>query len=41
MHFALPHFFFHCTTAYDLIRHSGVPLAKRDFMGPVHGQIEG
>ena len=41
MHFALPHFFFHCTTANDLIRHSGVPLAKRDFMGPVHGQIEG
>ena len=41
MHFALPHFFFHCTTAYDLIRHSGVPLAKRDFMGPVQGVIEG
>ena len=40
MHFALPHFFFHCTTAYDLIRHSGVPLAKRDFMGPVQGMIE-
>ena len=41
MHFALPHFFFHCTTAYDLIRHAGVPLAKRDFMGPVQGMIEG
>jgi uncharacterized protein len=41
MHFALPHFFFHCTTAYDLIRHSGVPLAKRDYMGPVQGLIEG
>ena len=41
LHFALPHFFFHCTTAYDLIRHSGVPLAKRDFMGPVQGVIEG
>ncbi len=41
MHFALPHFFFHCATAYDLIRHSGVPLAKRDFMGPVQGMIEG
>ena len=40
MHFALPHFFFHCTTAYDLIRHAGVPLAKRDFMGPVQGMIE-
>jgi hypothetical protein len=41
MHFALPHLFFHCTTAYDLIRHAGVPLAKRDFMGPVQGVIEG
>ncbi len=41
LHFALPHFFFHCTTAYDLLRHSGVTLAKRDFMGPVQGLIEG
>jgi hypothetical protein len=40
MHFALPHFFFHCTTAYDLIRHAGLPLAKRDYMGPVIGLIE-
>lgn len=40
LHFALPHFFFHCTTAYDLLRHSGVPLAKRDFMGPTLGVIE-
>jgi hypothetical protein len=41
MHFALPHFFFHCTTAYDLVRHCGLPLAKRDYMGPVQGLIEG
>lgn len=41
MHFALPHFFFHCTTAYDVIRHAHVPLAKRDYMGPVQGMIEG
>ena len=40
MHFALPHFFFHCTTAYDLLRHSGAPITKRDFMGPVQGMIE-
>jgi len=31
--FALPNFFFHITTAYDLLRHSGVPIGKRDFLG--------
>ena len=40
MHFALPHLFFHCATAYDLMRHAGVPLAKRDYLGPVQGAIE-
>ena len=30
---ALPHFYFHCTTAYDILRHCGVELVKRDFMG--------
>jgi hypothetical protein len=29
----LPNFYFHCTTAYDIARHCGVELAKRDFMG--------
>ena len=29
----LPNFYFHCTTAYDILRHCGVELAKRDFMG--------
>jgi hypothetical protein len=24
---------FHCTTAYDILRHNGVELGKRDFMG--------
>ena len=41
LHYALPHLFFHATTAYDLLRHGGVPLAKRDFMGQVQGIIEG
>ena len=41
LHYGLPHLFFHATTAYDLLRHSGVPLAKRDFMGQVQGIIEG
>jgi uncharacterized protein len=30
---SLPNFYFHCTTAYDILRHSGVELGKRDFMG--------
>jgi hypothetical protein len=29
----LPHFYFHCTTAYDILRHCGVPLIKHDFLG--------
>ncbi len=33
LHFALPNFFFHVTTAYDILRHKGVPLGKGDFMG--------
>jgi uncharacterized protein len=28
----LPNFYFHCTTAYDILRHCGVELGKRDFM---------
>jgi len=31
--FALPNFLFHVTTAYAILRHSGVPLGKRDFLG--------
>ncbi len=34
---SLPNFFFHCTTAYDILRQLGVDLAKRDFMGPPQG----
>jgi hypothetical protein len=29
---ALPNFFFHATTAYDMLRHNGVELGKRDFL---------
>lgn len=35
LHVALPNFFFHATTAYDILRHSGVELGKRDFIGTV------
>ena len=31
--FALPNFYFHATTAYDILRHAGVELGKRDFLG--------
>jgi hypothetical protein len=31
--FALPNFFFHVTTAYDILRHNGVPIGKGDFLG--------
>ena len=30
---SLPNFYFHCTTAYDILRHCGVEVGKRDFMG--------
>jgi hypothetical protein len=31
--FALPNFYFHVTTAYDILRHNGLEIGKRDFMG--------
>lgn len=31
--FALPNFYFHCTTAYAILRHNGVQLGKMDFLG--------
>jgi len=34
LHFALPNFFFHATTAYDILRQCGVEVGKRDFLGP-------
>lgn len=33
--FALPNFYFHFTTAYDLLRHKGVEIGKQDFIGKV------
>jgi hypothetical protein len=32
LQYALPNFFFHVTTAYDILRHKGVPLSKPDFL---------
>ena len=31
--FAMPNFYFHVTTAYDILRHNGVELGKSDFLG--------
>ncbi len=31
----LPNIFFHCATAYDILRHNGVEVGKSDFLGPV------
>ena len=33
LHFALPNFFFHVTTAYAILRHNGVELGKFDYLG--------
>ena len=31
--FVLPNVYFHVTTAYDILRHNGVEVGKRDFLG--------
>jgi hypothetical protein len=31
--FAQPNFYFHATTAYDILRWKGLPIGKRDFTG--------
>ena len=31
--FSQPNFHFHATTAYDILRHKGVPIGKRDYLG--------
>ena len=35
LHYALPQFYFHVTTAYNILRHCGVGIGKRDFIGQV------
>ena len=36
--FALPNFYFHCTTAYGILRSQGIPLGKRVFIGSLNLQ---
>jgi hypothetical protein len=33
LYFVLPNFYFHITTAYDILRHCGVEIGKRDYLG--------
>lgn len=33
LNYGLPHFFFHVTTAYAILRHNGVEVGKRDYIG--------
>ena len=35
LNFALPNFYFHVTTAYDLLRACGVGIGKMDYIGEV------
>lgn len=34
VHFVLPNFYFHAATAYAILRHNGLEIGKRDFIGP-------
>ncbi|MET0254664.1 MAG: DUF1993 domain-containing protein [Luteibacter sp.] len=33
LQFAIPNFFFHVTTAYDILRHNGIAVGKLDYLG--------
>ena len=33
LHYGLPHFFFHVTNAYSILRHNGVEVGKKDYIG--------
>jgi hypothetical protein len=39
LHFAMPNFYFHLTTAYDILRAGGVEIGKRNFIGAVPGMV--
>jgi hypothetical protein len=32
LHVSFPNFYFHCATAYDILRHNGIEIGKRDFV---------
>lgn len=33
--FVIPNFYFHISVAYSILRHNGVKIGKRDFLGPI------
>ena len=35
IHHAVPNFYFHVTTAYSILRHNGVDIGKKDYLGPI------
>jgi|APCry1669190156_1035279.scaffolds.fasta_scaffold03652_3 uncharacterized protein len=37
LHFAMPNFYFHHSMAYAILRHNGVDIGKRDFLGTIPG----
>ena len=39
LHYALPNYYFHLVTAYDVLRYAGVEIGKRDFLGMVPGFV--
>jgi len=36
---SLPHFYFHVVTAYDILRHNGVEIGKKDYLSQIGGLI--
>lgn len=34
-HFAMPNFYFHVVTAYNILRHNGVDIGKQDYLGKI------
>ena len=39
--FVVPNFYFHVTTAYDILRHKGVAVGKMDYLGAMPVQPAG
>lgn len=35
LHHAVPNFYFHVTTAYAILRHNGVNIGKKDYLGDI------
>jgi len=39
LHLAMPNFYFHLTTAYDILRSAGVEIGKRNFLGEIPNAV--